>query len=170
MAEQPAPDVGGESATDKSGRSIRWKMLVVAVPMGVIIGGLLALVFSELGGSIPAFFVGFLVGSYYLYRKPLPTAAIGTGLYISAALLVLYPIFHYVPMLLGADESTAEGAGTFIGSIIGLLLWGFVSFLIGLVIFAAGYFLNRRARRKLDAQVDDDGTAERGADGDTQIA
>lgn len=118
--------------------------------MGVIIGGLLALVFTNIGGSVLMFVVGLVAGTIYLARKPLPAAALGTALYISVGLLVLYPVFLYVPMLMGVETGTAEGAGTFIGSIVGLFLWGFVFLLVALVVFTTGYFLNRRARGKLD--------------------
>lgn len=150
MAQPSTSDVGDEPVTDNSGRNISWAQLVAAGIMGLIIGGVLALMFSNIGGSGIVFLVGLVGGTYYLYQKPLPSAAVGTGLYISAALLVLTPIIFYVPMFMGAEEGTAEGAGQAVGSVLGLLIWGFVFFLIGLVVFVTGYFVNRRARRKLE--------------------
>jgi len=141
-----------ETVSDSGGRRVAWLRLFTAGIMGVIIGGILALMFSTLGGSGVMFLAGFVGGGYYLYRKPLATAALGTGLYISAALIALTPIFYYLPLFVGAEEGTAEGAGQAIGSLLGLLIWGFVFLIIGLVVFAGGYFLNRRARRKLDAR------------------
>lgn len=95
------------------------------------------------------FLIGAAGGTYYLYQKPIATASIGTGMYITAGLLALTPIFLYLPVFLGAEEGTAEGAGTAIGSILGLIIWGFVFFLIALVIFGLGYFINKRARKKV---------------------
>ena len=81
-----------------------------------------------------------------------------TELYSSAGLLVLTPIVFYVPLILDADGGGAEEAGTFLGGIVGLALWGFVFFLLALVVFTLGYFVNRRAKRKLEERTDPDPT------------
>lgn len=157
MAQQPASDVDSTAADHSEGRTIRWLQLVTASLMGLLIGGLLAWMFLNIGGSSILFVVGFVGGTYYLYQKSLASAALGTGLYISAALVVLTPMFYYVPLLLQAEEGTAEGAGQTVGSVLGLVIWGFVFFVLGLVIFVMGYFANRRARRKLNSRDEDQG-------------
>lgn len=121
--------------------------------MAILIGLITAWAVSNIGGSAIAFVIAALVSGYYLYQKPLPSAVIGTGLYLAAGLLVLTPILFYVPDILTTEgtESATE-AGTYIGSILGMVIWGFVFFLISLVLFTLGYFSNRRAKKKLKAR------------------
>lgn len=156
MTQHTPPDatVGEEAETESSESRISrisWKMLVVSGLMGVIIGGIAGWATLNLGIGSVAFFVVFLGATYYLYQKPIPSAAIGSGLYATALLLVLTPILFYLPMVFGAEEGTAAGAGEFIGSLLGLLIWGFVFFLVALVVFVVGYFINKRANKKLEA-------------------
>lgn len=140
-----------ESGPTRLERGSRWKRAVTAIPMGLLIGGLVAWALANIGGSAIAFAVAAIVSGYYLYRKPLPSAVVGTGLYISAGLLVLTPVLFYVPVIFGpGSESGAEGAGAFIGGIAGLVIWGFAFFLVGIVLFVLGYFANRRAKNKLE--------------------
>ncbi|UTF53255.1 hypothetical protein [Natronosalvus rutilus] len=156
MARKIASGEIGEESFDAvpTGRRIAVMKLVPAVVLGVLIGGLVALSLSNIGGAAAGFVVATLLSAYYLYRKPLPSAVFGTGLYLTAGLLVLAPILFYVPTILAPDGSSgAEEAGTFIGSILGLFLWGFVFFLIALVVFTLGYFSNRRAKKKLSARA-----------------
>lgn len=129
---------------------ISWKMLVVSGVMGIIIGGIAGWATLNLGIGSFAFLIGFVGATYYLYQKPIPSAAIGSGLYATALLLVLTPILFYLPMVFGAEEGTAAGAGEFIGSLLGLLIWGFVFFLLALVVFVVGYFINKRANKKIE--------------------
>lgn len=156
MTQHTPPDatVEEEAETESSESRISrisWKMLVVSGLMGVIIGGIAGWATLNLGIGSVAFFVVFLGTTYYLYQKPIPSAAIGSGLYATALLLVLTPILFYLPLVFGAEEGTAAGAGEFIGSLLGLLIWGFVFFLVALVVFVLGYFVNKRANKKLEA-------------------
>lgn len=156
MAQQTPTDASvREEAETESSKSrisrISWKMLVVSGLMGLIIGGIAGWATLNLGIGSVAFFVGFIGATYYLYQKPIPSAAIGSGLYATALLLVLTPVLFYLPMVFGAKEGTAAGAGEFIGSLLGLLIWGFVFFLVALVVFVVGYFINKRANKKLKA-------------------
>lgn len=145
-------ETGGEQfQTTRHGRW--WTRLPTAIVMALLIGLIAAWAFSNIGGSAIVFVIAALGSGFYLYKKPLPSAAIGTGLYLTAGLLVLTPILIYVPDILATEGAeSAEEAGTFIGSILGLLIWGFVYFLIGLVLFGLGYFSNKRAKKKLEAR------------------
>lgn len=153
MAKEPT----GEDITEEqlkpahTGRGFSLKMLVSAGVMALLIGGIAAWATANIGGSMIAFIVAAIASGYFLYQKPLPSAAVGTGMYITAGLLVLNPILFYVPVILGTEGADgAEEAGAFVGSILGLIIWGFVAFLIALVLFALGYFINKRAKKKLD--------------------
>lgn len=129
---------------------ISWKMALTGGVMGLIIGGFAAWATLNLGIAIIVFAVGLLGGEYYLYRKRIPSEAIGSGLYITALVMILTPIMFYIPTILSSSEETsAEAAGTFIGSIAGLFIWGFVFLILAVVTAAIGYFFKRRAKKKL---------------------
>lgn len=143
-----ADDVIEEQATD----GISWSMLVTAGIFGLLIGGIAAWATANLEIAAYAFVVMALGSGYWLYQKPIPSAAISVGLYVLALELVLTPVLFYVPEILGSSEGeSAEAAGAFIGSIMGLFIWGFAFFVIALVIAAIGWFTGRRAKKKLAA-------------------
>lgn len=138
-----------EGVTEETGGGISWRMAVTGGIMGLIVGGFAAWATLNLGVAAIAFAIGFLGGGYYLYRKRIPSEAIGSGLYITALVMLLTPILFYIPTILSSSEGTdAEAAGTFIGSIAGLFIWGFVFIVLAIVTGAIGYFFKRRARRK----------------------
>jgi hypothetical protein len=57
----------------------------------------------------------------------------------------------YLPAIVGTDGAeSAEAAGTFIGSIAGLLIRGFVFFTLAIVVGTIGCFFKRRANKKLN--------------------
>lgn len=65
--------------------------------------------------------------------------------------MLVLPIAFYLPAVVGTEGTeSAEAAGTFIGSIAGLLIWGFVFFILAIVVGAIGYFFKRRASKKLN--------------------
>lgn len=143
---------GSIDETDENG--ISWSMGITAAVMGLIIGGFGAWATSNLGLAMPAFLVLWVGATYYLYQKPIPSAAIGSGLWVTALVMLLTPVLFYLPVILGdgAGES-AEAAGTFIGGILGLIIWGIV-FAVGAVVVAAiGWAFKRRASKKLDAEA-----------------
>lgn len=147
------PDVVEQSETKSSGgrlSNISWRMAITAGFMGLLIGGFAAWATANMGVAGLAFLVGFAGATYYLYQKPIPSAAIGSGLYITAIIMAVTPIFFYLPNVLSGSDGTAEGAGAFVGSIMGLIIWGFVFFILAIVTFVIGYFANRRAKKKLD--------------------
>lgn len=127
-----------------------WKMGITATVLGLIIGGFAAWATANLGISTIAFVIAFSAGTYYLYKKPIPSAAIGSGLYITSLVAVLTPITFYLPTVLGDQPEGLEGAGTFIGGLLGLVIWGFIFVIIAVVIAAIGYFFNKRAKSKLE--------------------
>lgn len=130
---------------------IRWTMALTASMMALIIGGLIAWATSNLGISSIAFIIATAGSGYYLYQKQIPSEAIGSGLWISALAMLVLPIAFYLPAIVGTDGAeSAEAAGVFIGSIMGLLIWGFVFLILAIVVGAIGYFFKRRASKKLN--------------------
>ncbi|HET7325508.1 MAG TPA: hypothetical protein VFJ06_14365 [Halococcus sp.] len=142
--------VTDEQSSERSG--ISWKMALTAGVMGLIIGAFAAWATLNLGIASVAFLVGLVGGGYYLYRKPIPSAAIGSGLYITALVMILTPLLFYIPSIFSSSEGEgAAAAGAFIGSVFGLVIWGFVFLLFAIVTAAIGYFFSRRAKKKLAA-------------------
>jgi len=130
-----------------------WGVFLTAVIMGVIIGGFAAWATANLGVAPWAFLVGLIGGTWFLNKKRLPSEAAGSGLYITALVMILTPILFYVPDIVGVEEAqTAEEAGMAIGSVLGLVIWGFVFFLLAIVTGGVGYAFKRRAGKKLDAE------------------
>lgn len=157
MVNEPTPQDYGESEVqeydeasidDSSG--ISWTVGITAAVMGLIIGGLGAWATSNIGLALPVFFVLWAGGTYYLYQKPIPSAAIGSGLWVAALVMLLTPVLIYLPIILnGSSGESAEAAGTFIGGILGLIIWG-IAFAIGAIVVAAiGWAFKRRASKKL---------------------
>ena len=147
--DQTVPD---EVIDEQSSDGISWSMAVTAGILGLLIGGVAAWATSNLGVASIAFVVIALASGYWLYQKPIPSAAISNGLYVLALELILTPILFYAPVILGSSEGEgAEAAGTFIGSVLGLVVWGFAFLLIAIVIAVIGWFSGRRAKKKLAA-------------------
>lgn len=121
-----------------------------AIVFAAVVAILLGAGLSGLGGTVSSLIavVAFVGVLFHLGTKRSAWLATGTGLYLTAGTLVLYPVILYVPMFMTAGDG-AEGAGTMIGSILGLVIWGFVGLIIGLVLFAAGYFVNKRGHEAL---------------------
>lgn len=126
-----------------------WRVGIAGLSMGIFAGALVAWGLANIGGSAIGFIFSAILVMLFLWRKPTAVGAIGSGLYVNALLLALVPIFFYIPTVFGAEEGTAEGAGMFIGSVIGLFLWTAVFFVMALVLLAIGYFFKRRESAKL---------------------
>ena len=136
---------------DESEEGRNWKMVVVGAVLGLLIGAFAAWATINIGSIAGiAFFVGWVGGGYYVYQKPSISAGIGSGLYITALLMILTPLLFYIPNVLGENDGTATGAGQFIGSILGLAIWGFVFFLFALVTAGIGYYFQRRAEKQAE--------------------
>lgn len=142
---------GIDSATEQSG-GIAWKRAFASTVMALVVGGLGAWGTSQMGLALPAFVVLAAASGYHLYRKPIATKAVGVGLYWVAAVGVLVPLLFYVPTILAPGDGAA-GAGTFVGSVLGFFIWGVVFGVGALIAFVLGYFVNKRANRKLDAST-----------------
>jgi len=144
--ESGVTDPGGYLPTEVS-----WKMGITATIMGVLIGGFLAWATANLGISGISFVIGFAGGTYYLYKKEIPSSAIGSGLYICSLIMIITPITFYLPIVFGeGSQGGAEGAGAFIGGILGILIWGFIFLMFAIVSAAIGYFFNKRAAKKVN--------------------
>lgn len=128
-----------------------WGMILTSAMMGLLCGVLGAWAGANLGPLSIIAFVGLTAGvGYYLYQKPTKTIVVGTGLYFVSALVALVPLLYYIPMILNPGEG-AEGVGTFIGGIMGLLIWEIVFIVIAFLLGAAGFFINKRGTKKLEA-------------------
>lgn len=139
------------ATNETESQGIRWTMAISAGIMALIIGGLAAWATLNLGIASIAFIVTAAGSGYYLYQKQIPSEAIGSGLWISALVMLVLPIAFYLPAIVGTDGAeSAEAAGTFIGSIAGLLIWGFVFLILAIVVGAIGYVFKRRASKKLN--------------------
>ena len=152
MAQQPAEPLDAEEPpADETGRGITSKVLqaLTAVIMAAIIAFFGAWATLELGIAGPVAGVLFLVSVVWLYRKPIPSAAIGGGLYVTALIMFITPIVFYMPTVMGGPGESVEGFGTFAGSVIGLFFWWFIFAVGAIVIAALGYFAKKRARKKL---------------------
>ncbi|MFC5970043.1 hypothetical protein ACFPYI_01745 [Halomarina salina] len=150
------PDTAtADAAVAEEDTGVNWGLAITAGIMALLIGGLGAWATANLFGIAPVvFLIGLVGGAYYLYQKPLKSAAVGTGLYIMAIEMILTPIMFYLPVLFSTEgQEGAEAAGTAIGSVLGLVIWGFVFLLLAIVAGVIGYFANRRAKKKLNASV-----------------
>lgn len=147
--EAPIEDTPTTEEAESEG--IHWTMALTAGVMALIIGGLAAWATLNLGIASIAFIVAAAGSGYYLYQKQIPSEAIGSGLWISALVMLVLPIAFYLPAIVGTEGAeSAEAAGTFIGSIAGLFIWGFVFLILAIVVAAIGYFFKRRANKKLN--------------------
>lgn len=143
---------GGKGTVDKL-KPDSWSVFVTAVLLGLIIGGFAAWATANLGVAPWAFLIGLVGGTWYLNKKRIPSEVTGSGLYITALVMILTPILFYLPNIVGMEEvQTAEEAGMAIGSVLGLLIWGFVFFLLAIVTGGVGYGFKRRAGKKLDTE------------------
>lgn len=134
----------------------RWKMAITAAIMAILVGsaaGFAFIGFGDIAGV--AFVIGLVGAAYTTYNKRLPSEAIGSGLYMTSLLILAAPILYYLPIIMRdrGEETTFAEAGSFIGGVLGLLIWGFVALLVSIVIAGIGYLSKRRAEKKLDSNV-----------------
>jgi CDP-diglyceride synthetase len=150
MATHEQKEVDEPAIEEAETGGIRWKMAITAGVLGLVIGGFAAWATANLGIAPIAFVVGLAGGGYFLYQKNMPSEAIGSGLYVTALLMVVTPLLFYLPVVVGGGGNGAEEAGAFIGGVLGLVIWGFVFLLFAIVTGAVGYFFKRRAGKKRD--------------------
>lgn len=136
-----------DAVTEDKGGGIDKVRAVASGVMGLIVGLIVAFAFTNIGGSGILFFVTLAGVGYYLYSKQETVKlAIGMGLYIAALWTPLSPIIFYIPLVGSASSETAAGAGQAIGSIFGMVIYGFIGLIIGLVLAAIGYFVRKGER------------------------
>ncbi|MFB6284204.1 MAG: zinc-ribbon domain-containing protein [Halobacteria archaeon] len=125
-------------------KGIHTNLAIASGVMGFIVGLVVAFAFTNFGGG-PFWFLITLGGvGYFLYRrKESVKKTVGMGLYILALWMPLSPILFYLGLAGSATTDTARGAGTMIGSILGMFVYGFIGIIIGLVFAAIGYYLRR---------------------------
>lgn len=153
MGTESTPQTEAEETTVDKFKPDSWPVFATAVLLGLIIGGFAAWATANLGVAPWAFLIGLVGGTWFLNKKRIPSEAAGSGLYITALLMILTPILFYVPNIVGMGEvQTAEDAGMAIGSVLGLVIWGFVFFLLAIVTGGVGYAFKRRAGKKLDTE------------------
>ena len=122
--------------------------------VSIFVGVLAVIAFGNIVGSVLVFVPATLVTGWYLYRKSLPSEVIGTGLYISAVLLIVTPVINFVPKVLWPGGETAmEAATVYIAGVVALAVYGPI-FLVGaLVLFVIGYYANQHAQEQFPREV-----------------
>lgn len=144
MAQEDVTETPVEASGSRAGQ-FQWKMLLTAGFMSLLIGFFAALGALNFDLAGPAFGLTFVGGTYFLYQKEIPSEAIGTGLYITALVMILTPLLLFLPDVY--DES--GGVASVIGGMMGLVTWGLAFLLFALVTAVVGYFFKRRAAKKL---------------------
>lgn len=133
--------------SESDGEGIETGRAIASGVMGLIVGVVVALAFTNFGGSSILFLITVIGVTYYLYsRQETIKLATGMGLYITALWMPLAPIIFYLPLAGSANSETAAGAGQAIGSVLGMFLYGFIGLIIGLVLAAIGYFVRKGER------------------------
>lgn len=156
MADAQADPTGVEGmagADETRGWGTKFLQLLTAILIAGIIAVFGAWATANLGVAGPVAVVLFLLSAVWLYRKPIPSAAIGNGLYVTALLMFITPIVFYLPNVLGGPGGDVEGAGMFVGSVIGLFFWWFIFAVFAVVVAGLGYFANKRAKKKLEGRT-----------------
>ncbi|MFP4632088.1 MAG: hypothetical protein ACOCT0_03295 [Halobacteriota archaeon] len=160
-----------EAETEDGGK-LEPKVLVAAVVMAVVAGGVTTYALQNLGTAAMA--AGFLVVAgltgFYLANKPTPHHATGTGAYVLGVILIFTPTALYLPDILAGDISlfaedieAEEGqigggvifefgaldvgniAGGNVASIIDLVVWTVVFMVLALVFLVAGKIVKSMA-------------------------
>lgn len=125
--------------------------IVSSSVFALIIGGVAAWMFLNLFGLAPlAFIVALALGWRHLMHEGNGWLTTGKGLYILAVQFVFLAPMFYIPVLF--RSSTGEGAaaaGTFIGSFLGVIIWGFIFAIIAVMLVIVGYLLRRKGGRRL---------------------
>lgn len=149
----PTDFEGADTIDEKRGWGIALLQILTAVIMAGIIAFFGAWATLNLDVTGPVAAVLFLVSAWWLYRMPIPSAAIGNGLYATALLMFVGPVIFYLPNVLSGPGNSAKEVGAFTGSVMGLFFWWFIMAVFAVVVAGIGYFANKRARRKLKADT-----------------
>ncbi|WP_433630946.1 hypothetical protein [Halomicrococcus sp. NG-SE-24] len=119
------------------------KIGIVAAIFSILWGALAAWALANTGLAAVGFIGGVIVGWWALANNPTAKHVARRGLYVAAPILALGPTLFYVPTIIAPGDG-ASGAGTFIGSIMGLVIWTIPAVIIAGIMFAAGYFISRQ--------------------------
>lgn len=129
-------------------------VLVLSILMGLVIGALCAWALSGMGLGVIGFLAGGALSWYHLMHRQNGWLVAGRGAHISAVVMFFLPVLFYVPALFGsAGTETAAGAGTFIGSFLGIIIWGIVFGFLALLLGVVGYLFNRKGKSKAKAAM-----------------
>jgi len=89
--------------------------------------------------SIHAFLITFLLISLFLYfHSKTAIQSLSTGLYLTGIFILLTPLLFYMPMVL------REEGFKFFGSLIALVIWGFVFLFMAIVTWVLAYLVSRK--------------------------
>ncbi len=166
--EEPSEGDGDEEGDE----GLDLAVVAAAAVMSLVAGGIAGYALMNFGfvGSVGGFVVVAGLTMTYLYTKDTPHAAVGTGTYVNAVLLLFTPSALYMPDILSGDISLfAEGvsgenvtigggvifeAGSFsvdnlaggqVEGIIGLVVWTVVFMVVALVLLIVGKIVKSTA-------------------------
>lgn len=146
----------GQIATDSQNRFLGLinnaskTVLGLSIPMALVVGGLCAWALSGMGLGLIGFLAGGAATWYHLMHRQNGWLVMGRGLHLSAGVMFFLPLLFYIPSLFGsAGTDTIAGAGTFVGSFLGIIIWGIVFGFLALFLGVVGYLLNRKGKAKL---------------------
>lgn len=133
--------------------------LIVSSVMAVIIGIMAAWDTLNLFGIAP---IAFIVVGAVAWRNMMHESngwlAGGKSLYIMAIETFILPILFYLPVLFRtSDAESARAAGAFIGSLLGIFIWGFVCTFIAVILAGGGFLLRRKGGRSIRSEEPSDG-------------
>ena len=150
--ERSAESEPNKEEDSDSTSGVQWTLLITSVLMSFIASFFAVWATLTINISGIAFLVVFIGTTYFLYQKQIPSEAVGSGLYITALLMILTPLLFYFPRVFQTSEAqTTQELGGLFGNILGLVIWGFVFFLFAIVTAAIGYFFKTRAKKKLSS-------------------
>lgn len=125
-------------------------VLGLSILMGIVVGALCAWALSGMGLGLVGFLAGGALSWYHLMHRQNGWLVAGRGTHISAVVMFFLPLLFYIPSLFAsAGTETAAGAGAFVGSFLGIIIWGIVFGFLGVV----GYLFNRKGNAKAKAAV-----------------
>lgn len=143
--ENTTVETDGGTAVNQSTGGIRWPKVLAGAIVGLLIGFFAWMATVSLDTlSVVAFVLGWVGGGYYVYTKPSVSHGIGSGLYVTAVLILLTPITFYLPGVF--DEGMRTSSGNFTGPFFSLVVWVLVFLLFANIAAGVGYLFKRRAR------------------------
>jgi hypothetical protein len=126
-------------------RPTSWKTAAAAAVPAVVVGvGVVAyspFTFSDVVGWPLAVLATLLSGAYFANEKH-PGQALGIGLYVSALLVFVLPVYVFVLPIFTDTQNT-----DFLVSAVGAVLVGLITTVLSVVLVGIGYLANRHARQ-----------------------